>query len=54
MIVCADGPGYVSERRRAGKSQWLSGFCGENHPNEEIAGLVEAVMGEQFGRFFQR
>lgn len=54
MILCTDGPGYVTERRHGGKSLWLAGFCGDNHPNDEIAKAVEGVIGEQLNRFFRR
>lgn len=40
IILCTDGPGYLSERSRAGEVTWLSGFCGENHPNDLISGML--------------
>lgn len=43
IIVCTDGPGYLTERRNSGTSGWLSGFCGE-HPNNEIAVLMSNVV----------
>lgn len=39
FVVCTDGPGYVSEQRRSGRSVWASGFC-NGHPNNEIAALM--------------
>jgi hypothetical protein len=43
VVVCTDGPGYLSERRKNGKSTWMSGFCGE-HPNNAIARLMMQVV----------
>jgi hypothetical protein len=54
IMVCTDGPGYLTERRHAGKSQWLAGFCDDDHPNKAIAREVERIVGEQLGRFFTR
>lgn len=54
IAVCADGPGYLTERRHAGKSQWLAGFCHDDDPNEKIAREVEAAFGKQLTRFFTR
>lgn len=44
LIVCTDGPGYVTERRVGGKEVWLDGFCGDNHPNDAIAVLLQAAV----------
>jgi len=41
--ICTDGPGYVTERRKNGRSEWMSGFCGD-HPNNQIAKLMLAVV----------
>lgn len=43
IVVCTDGPGYLSERRKNGRSSWMSGFCGD-HPNKEIARLMMQVV----------
>src|SRR5208337_1276282 len=45
VVVCADGPGYLTERRKNIVSTWLSGFCGI-HPNNAIAKLMLQVVWE--------
>ena len=39
IVVCTDGPGYVTERLAGGRSKWLSGSCGD-HPNDRIAAMM--------------
>lgn len=43
IVVCTDGPGYLTERRVNGKSTWLEGLCGD-HPNKAIAKLMQRVV----------
>jgi len=40
VVVCADGPGYLTERLMDGDAQWMAGQCGENHPNNAIAAAL--------------
>lgn len=47
VVVCTDGPGYLTERRRAGMTVWLSGFC-DGNPNDEIAVLMSDAI-SRFG-----
>jgi hypothetical protein len=42
--ICTDGPGYLTERRKNGRTIWLDGFCGDDHPNNAIARLMFAVV----------
>lgn len=50
IVVCTDGPGYVTERLVGGRSQWLSGFCGD-HPNNRIAELIAPIVARSFERW---
>ena len=43
IIVCTDGPGYVSEVRSSGASHWIEGFCGRN-ANNAIAPLMARLV----------
>lgn len=47
-IVCMDGPGFVTERVRAGRIVTLTGQCpaavDEEHPNRTIAAAVDALL----------
>lgn len=49
VIVCTDGPGYLVERRLDGAQTWLRGFCGFNHPNDEIAGHLTSWALDRLG-----
>lgn len=51
IIVCTDGPGYVTERRSGGHSRWLMGFCGD-HPNKEIATLMGRLAVRNFEQWW--
>lgn len=42
VVVCTDGPGYLTELRLAGRLRQLSGFCGD-HANNRIAMFVGRV-----------
>lgn len=44
LLVCTDGPGYLTERRVGGKEVWLEGSCGDDHPNQAIAALLQKVV----------
>lgn len=50
IVVCTDGPGYVTERLSRGGSHWLSGFCGD-HPNNRIAELMAPIAARSFDRW---
>lgn len=50
IVVCTDGPGYVTERLSRGDSKWLSGFCGD-HPNNRIAELMAPIAARSFERW---
>ena len=50
IVVCTDGPGYVTERLSHGGSRWLSGFCGD-HPNNRIAELMAPIAAQSFDRW---
>ena len=43
IIICADGPGYVAERRKGKAGVWMKGFCGA-HPNDAIAALMRDAI----------
>lgn len=44
IVVCTDGPGYVTEQRQSGRTVWTSGFCNNGHPNNEIAELMLSAI----------
>lgn len=44
VIVCTDGPGWVSERWIAGRAATLEGFCGDDHPNDGIAAAMVRLL----------
>lgn len=50
IVICTDGPGYVTERLKNGHNQWLSGFCGD-HPNNRIAELMAGIAAPGFERW---
>lgn len=50
LVICTDGPGYVTEWRSDGRSRWLSGFCGD-HPNRKIANLFNDLLRNNFANF---
>ena len=43
IVVCTDGPGYLSEIRSHGHTRWISGFCGRN-ANNTIARLFARLV----------
>lgn len=43
MIVCADAPSHLVERRAKGRTHWLSGDCGVNS-GQEVGHLIGAVV----------
>lgn len=52
IIVCTDGPGYLTEIRSNGRTRWMSGFCGRN-ANNVIAPMMGRLV--QYGtRLFTR
>ncbi len=53
ILLCTDGPGYLSERRLNRKTHWLSGFCGDN-PNNDIASLMGQALTTYLNRFTRR
>lgn len=48
IIVCTDGPGFLTERVKASGVTSLAGQCppamDEGHPNRDIAALVDAML----------
>lgn len=42
IMVCTDGPGYLTERLMDGDQSWLRGFCGDDHPNDAIKAYLSA------------
>jgi hypothetical protein len=48
IMLCADGPGYLTERRKAGADSQLEGSCGVDHPNSRISlamgGLIKRTL----------
>jgi hypothetical protein len=53
-IVCMDGPGFLTERVKASRVTSLVGQCPptmeEEHPNRDIAGLMDAMLCRHRGR----
>lgn len=49
IAVCADGPGATTERISDGHVRWMSGSCGDLHPNdivrERMLNLVLDLVG---------
>jgi hypothetical protein len=49
--MCADGRGASTERIDGDRVRWMSGSCGERHPNEliriRLKELVLDLLGEQ-------
>jgi hypothetical protein len=52
MIVCGDGPGYLTERIHEGRSTWMRGFSctTDEHPNDLIAAYLSRWVFERLGR----
>lgn len=52
-IICLDGPGFLTERVKAGRIASLAGQCppaiDEEHPNRNIADLVDAMLCRHLG-----
>lgn len=49
IVICTDGPGWVTERRSAGREVRLAGFCAEQHPNATIVPLMERAAAAGLG-----
>lgn len=49
ILVCSDGPGYLTERNRNGSLTWMDGSCG-NHPNAMIRDYLVDFVFERLGR----
>ena len=47
--VCTDGPGILVERSLNGRSLWRRGSCGDNHPLDQIARLIELTIRRHVG-----
>jgi hypothetical protein len=47
--VCTDGPGSSTERVNGGEVRWMSGFCGERHPNELIGARMRNLVLDLLG-----
>jgi hypothetical protein len=58
FIVCTDGPGFLTERVRAGRVVTLSGQCppeiDELHSNRVIAAAIDAMLCRNLGRGLRR
>jgi|GEM_PF-4341324 hypothetical protein len=50
LVLCTDGPGYLTERQSPSGTFWVSGFCGD-HPNDDVAKLFNALLVEHFASF---
>lgn len=48
-IVCTDGPGFLTERVMDGVHRWMSGFCGDAHPNNAIKGYLAGWALDRLG-----
>lgn len=44
LVICTDGPGWVTERKRMDLVSTLSGFCDLNHPNNQIAKAMQRLF----------
>jgi hypothetical protein len=48
IVVCTDGPGYLTERVRGGQLTTLSGFCPRTehgrHPNISIVCAIQSLL----------
>ena len=44
IVVCTDGPGYLTEIRSKGRTRSIGGFCGDHHPNRRIAALMARLV----------
>ena len=53
IVVCTDGPGYVTERLAGDHSQWLSGSCGD-HPNDRIAAMMAPLAAHSIDQWLPR
>lgn len=51
IVVCTDGPGYVTEKLAGGHSKWLSG-C--DHPNDRIAALMAPLAAHSIDHWLPR
>lgn len=51
MLMCTDGPGASTERIDGDRVLWMTGSCGERHPNDlirlRLKSLVLDLLGEQ-------
>lgn len=53
IVVCTDGPGYVTERLAGGHSQWLSDSCGD-HPNDRIAAMMAPLAAHSIDQWLPK
>lgn len=49
IYVCTDGPGASTERMRNGEVRWMTGFCGDRHPNELIGARLRDLVLDLLG-----
>ncbi len=52
IIVCTDGPGYITEIRSHGVTRWISGSCGDT-ANNAIASLMARLVRYGTGVFLK-
>ncbi|MBB4097858.1 hypothetical protein [Sphingomonas kyeonggiensis] len=48
LVICTDGPGYLTELREAGRTYNLSGFCAPKHPNNVVYKLIREGVGTRW------
>ena len=58
LVVCTDGPGFLTERVRDGQVTSMTGFCssrrGEEHPNRAVEAAVLDIICPRFREEFNR
>lgn len=52
--ICTDGPGASTERVKNGEVRWMTGFCGDRHPNELIGSRMRDLVLDLLGSNRQR
>lgn len=49
IYVCTDGPGASTERIKGGEVRWMTGSCGDRHPNELIGARLRDLVLDLLG-----
>jgi hypothetical protein len=47
--LCADGPGASTERISGDRARWMTGSCGEDHPNDMIGNRLKGLVLDLLG-----